>query len=127
MKIFDLFENNNLTWHPEDSCDVWISPSGEVYDLGTESCHLHYIQENIDIKKYSIDLINDNWIKISNTKNTVSIESLSENLNKNKSLWIPVILEKAKIHKFDLKVSIIDYNRIVELKIPEELAKINLI
>lgn len=127
MKIFDLFENISLKWNPEDSCDVWISPSGEVYDLGTESCHLHYIREHIDSKTHTSDLVENGWIKLSNMKNRLTIEAINESLTNNKHLWLPVILEKAKIHQFELKVSIVDCDRILNLSLPGDLAKINLV
>lgn len=122
MKIFDVFETKTLDWSNE-SCDVWIDPNGKVYDLGHESCHLQYIRENIDDKKYTIDLIENGWIKITNTKNKVSITALSNSLGQHKKLYIPVILEKAKMQRFELDISIINQAKNVTLSMPKEATK----
>jgi len=122
MKILHLLENKDRGWN-NDSCDVWINPNGIIYDLGTESCHLQYIKENISEIKDANDLINEGWVKITNTKKKVTIEALSNVLSEHKNLIIPVLLEKAKTQEFELKISYINCNQL-ELNIPKDILKI---
>ena len=122
MKIFNIIECLNSTDYLEKFCDIWIDPTGKIHGLSSDLCHLSYIKENFNSDIYSIDLINDNWIKITNCKHTLIFESLKKSFNKNKKLISKIILEKDSID-YILKIDFVDSGKYI-FEMPKDKQKL---